>query len=95
MGYSMNSPFSFNLYNRFLLFLFLIVFSCQGKMKDDIDTIVDKTCVCKSKTGKELKDCRSEIEKEAEDLDKRIQELPEDEKKEMEEYVRLKMNDCD
>ena len=64
-------------------------------MKDDIDEIVDKTCDCKTKTGQELKDCRFEIEKEAEDLDKRIQELPDDEKKEMEEYVRLKMQECE
>ncbi|NBU48385.1 MAG: hypothetical protein EBS34_13295 [Flavobacteriales bacterium] len=74
--------------------MIFLLFSCQGKMKDEIDEIVDKTCDCKSKTGQELEDCRSEIEKEAEELDKRIKELPEEEKKEMEEYVRLKMNDC-
>jgi F0F1-type ATP synthase membrane subunit b/b' len=78
----------------FYLSMIFLLFSCQGKIKDDIDAIVAKTCACKSKTGQELNDCKTEIEKEAEELDKRIQELPEDEKKEMEEYVRLKMNDC-
>ncbi len=93
-GYSKNSPFLLSMSNKYLFFILLSVFSCQGKMKDDIDAIVDKTCACKSKTGQELNDCKTEIEKEAEELDKRIQELPEDQKKEMEEYVRLKMNDC-
>lgn len=79
----------------FYLSMIFLLFSCQGKMKDDIDAIIDKTCACKSKTGQELKDCKSEIEKEAEELDKRIQELPEGEKKEMEEYVRLKMQECE
>jgi hypothetical protein len=70
-----------------------MIFSCKGRMKEEIDDIVEKTCACKNKNGKELESCRRSIEKEAEKLDASIQELPEDEKKEMEEYVSLKMQE--
>ena len=73
----------------------LTIFSCKGKLKSEIDEIVDSTCACKNKNGKELESCRGSIEKEAEKLDASIQELPEEERKEMEEYVRLKMQSCE
>ena len=73
----------------------LTILSCKGKLKSEIDEIVDSTCACKSKTGRELSECKNILEKQAENLDKRIKELSENEQNEMEEYVRLKMNQCD
>ena len=79
----------------FITFLLFIIFSCKVRIKEQIDDIVEKTCACKYKNGKELESCRGSIEKEAEKLDASIQELPEEERKEMEEYVRLKMQSCE
>ena len=49
----------------------------KGKLKSEIDEIVDNTCACKSKTGRELSECKNILEKQAENLDKRIKELSE------------------